>query len=272
MYCSNIDIARLRSDTEQGLMLLNDWFCANKLSLNVQKTNFMIFRPNHRRADDTLFEKVSLGNEQIRRITSAKFLGIIVDDRMEWGEHIDYVASKIASGAYALNAAKKHLPKSALKLIYYSLVHSYLTYGTILWGSATQYKLNRIIVNQKKCIRKIAGIGYRDHTQPFFKSYKILNCHEIYQIQLGKLMYRYNSYMLPAPLQAIFTPNNEIHNYETRSRNFPHATKIRLNLVLNSFVHQAPKFWSEIPIGIRNAPSLASFKFKIKQFIFQRNN
>ena len=63
---------------------------------------------------------------------------------------------------------KKHLSKSALKIIYHSLVHSHLSYGAIVWGSAAKYKLNSVVVIQKKCIWNIAGIGYRDHTEPYF--------------------------------------------------------------------------------------------------------
>ena len=82
-------------------------FFANKLLLNVLKTHFMIFSPKLRSVDSALFDTISLGNEQIRRVASAKFLGIFIDDRMEWDEHIHHVSSKMASGAYALNAAKK---------------------------------------------------------------------------------------------------------------------------------------------------------------------
>ena len=56
------------------------------------------------------------------------FLGSIIDENVDWGPHIDYVASKIASGSYAINIVNKYLSVRNLKSLYYSFVHSY-----ILW-------------------------------------------------------------------------------------------------------------------------------------------
>jgi len=79
---------------ESDLALLCDWFCANKLSLNVSKTNFMIFNPysaNHHPIPDT----IHLNNQDIQRVNYAKFLGVFIDDELRWDQHIQYVSSNI---------------------------------------------------------------------------------------------------------------------------------------------------------------------------------
>ena len=79
---------------------------------------------------------IKLGNQQILQVRNTKFLGIYIDDELEWGDHINHITKKIASGAYALQAVKRYLCLDNMKSLYHSLVHSHLTYGTILWGSA----------------------------------------------------------------------------------------------------------------------------------------
>ena len=108
LYHSHTDKAILRQSIEHDLKLLNDWFCSNKLSLNVPKTHFMVFCPK-KRNDISDLETLNLGDKSINRVNTAKFLGIYIDDELEWGEHIDHVANKLASGTYAINSAKKIL-------------------------------------------------------------------------------------------------------------------------------------------------------------------
>lgn len=93
LYSSDINLHALQTKVEDDLHTLAHWFYANKLSLNVKKTHFMLFRGNRMNMDlscDTL----NLGNQEIHRVKCAKFLGLYVDDQLEWDEHIDSVAKK----------------------------------------------------------------------------------------------------------------------------------------------------------------------------------
>ena len=69
------------------------------------------------------------------------FLGIIIDETLNWGPHIDYVAKKIDSESYAINTVKKYMSVRNLKSLYYSFVHSYISYGAMIWSSATKHRL-----------------------------------------------------------------------------------------------------------------------------------
>ena len=83
---------------------LTEWFKSNKLSLNIAKTNFMLFSKKHPKPnDDTI--NLSLANETINRVTSTKFLGMI-DDKLSWEVHLNYTKNKMSSGLYALNKSK----------------------------------------------------------------------------------------------------------------------------------------------------------------------
>ena len=153
---------------EDDLQVLTEWFYSNKLSLDVQKTHFLIFRPRNMIISEDL-EMLKLGVHNIDRVNYVKFLGIYIDDTLEWGEHIQHIYKKISNGSYAINKSKWLLSLENLKLLYYSLVHSHLNYGTILWGAAYRYRLNKLEKLQKICIRNVCNVTYNAHTDPLFR-------------------------------------------------------------------------------------------------------
>ena len=207
---------------------------------------------------------IALGSHTIN---CAKFLGLYIDDNLTWGDHIDHVSKKIASGSYALNMVKRSLSIGNLKLLYHSLVHSHLTYGTALWGSAYQYRLHKLEITQKKCMRHICDVPYNTHTNPLFKKLCIPRLKDIYKIQLCKFMYSYTHGKLPTPLLAIFSTNADVHNYNTRQRFDPHVVDRKSDKLSKTLIHQGPKLWLEIPPNIRTAKSLHSFSYQFKKYV-----
>ncbi len=95
----------------------------------------------------------------MERVASFKFLGIIVDEKLCWSDHIDYCRGKLASATYAMNKGRKTLPQSCLKLLYYSLFYPHLSYGILLWGEAAKTSINKVInkllILQKRTVRII---------------------------------------------------------------------------------------------------------------------
>ena len=105
VYHSSTNLNELIGLIEEDLVTLTDWFCSNKLSLNVNKTNFLVFSPKAKIISNEM--TIKLGGQIIRRVNNANFLGIHIDDELQWGAHIDHLSKKLASGYYAINAVKK---------------------------------------------------------------------------------------------------------------------------------------------------------------------
>ena len=264
VYKSSSNIQDLIVSLETDLASLHDWFCANKLSLNVSKTNFMCFSP---KLNDRLpiITKINLGNQPIERVHSAKFLGIHMDDGLQWDEHINHISRKIASGCYAINSAKRFLSVSNLKQLYFSLVHSHISYGIILWGTAFKYKLRKLEIAQKRAIRNVLNAPYNSESTTLFKKLNIPKLHDMLNIELGTFMYCFYTNKLPDPLLRLFIRNVEVHNINTRNKMNPRITSGKYSITSRTFIHQGPKLWAELPINVKYATSVNSFKFKTKQ-------
>ena len=132
LFYSTKNLHTLYNNIALDLNDLSEWFKANKLSLNVSKTNYITMQNTN---EISINHTLKIGDETIKQVNTAKFLGIIIDDKLSWNAHIDYCKNKLSSGLYAINSAKHILSPKHLKSLYYTLIHPHLTYGLLLWGS-----------------------------------------------------------------------------------------------------------------------------------------
>ena len=105
---------------------LSDWCNANKLSVNLQKSKLMIFKPRQKR--QTLDINLEINHCTIERVKETVFLGVILDEAFSWKPHIANVARKMSKSIAIIYKASFYLPTSSLLTLYYSLVYSYLVY------------------------------------------------------------------------------------------------------------------------------------------------
>lgn len=158
------------------LVKLTDWFSANKLSINIKKLNYIIFRPRQKR--QTFDIKVTVSNRDIIHVKETVFLGVILDEHFAWIPCITNVARKVSKTVGVMYKASFCLCKRSLITLYYSLQYPYLQYCVSVWGSTYPSNLNRMFMLQKRAVRIITKESFDAHTDPIFKNLKILkfNC------------------------------------------------------------------------------------------------
>jgi len=163
------------------MVKVHAWFQKNKLNLNPSKTRYMVFNgkgtteTNLVKVDNTFIERVWTKGKE----TSFKLVGIHIDEKLSWGDHINQVAKKMGYANYSMTKSHKILNKRSKKLLYSGLMHSHLVFGAPIWGFAAKCKLDKLLKQQKKAIRKIFNLKHRDHTNEFFVKAKILKVPEL---------------------------------------------------------------------------------------------
>ena len=130
IYSSGFDLKELCVNINKELEKLNEWFALNKLSLNVSKTNFMRFGNRH----SNVKIKLSIGDMEIEEVLVTKFLGILMDNKLNWKEHIRMIKSKLAKSNAIIYRASKYLDTFSLKMLYCSLFMPHLSYCSEIWG------------------------------------------------------------------------------------------------------------------------------------------
>ena len=141
IYSTSQNPSTTQNNIENDMCAPSDWFCANKLPLNAQKTNFMVLSPKNKPTNIT---SLNLENQITQKVNCAKFLGICIDDELNWSVHISHVLKGVSSRSYALHSVKRFLSRDNMKTLYYRLIHSHLSYGTLSWGSAFQNRLHQL--------------------------------------------------------------------------------------------------------------------------------
>ena len=204
------------NEINRDLMLFAAWLQANKLSLNTKKTKLMIFDGNKRKRIKNI--NLQINNERLVQVDTFSFLGIIIDDKLNWKGHLNSLAVKLSRSNAILNRLKNMLTTNILKLLYFAMFSSYLNYGILCWG----FSCDNIFKLQKKCIRIISNSKYNAHTDPLFKKLRILKLNDMLKLKMIMFYYDYERRALPKNfLDNFLTRQNSVHGHATRqSENF----------------------------------------------------
>ena len=267
VYISGNRISDLYMQMNSDLETLSDWFNANKLSLNVSKSHYMLFK--HSRNITNVTTPLRMSNKEIERTSSFKLLGIYIDDKLSWADHIKACKTKLSSALYAINKVKHLLPISSLKLIYYTLVYPHLNYGIILWGAAAKTHIGQLFISQKKIIRAISKKSYYEHTHPLFEQLRLYKLADIYHIESAKFMYKYYNSQLPASLSALFTDTKNVHSHSTRQVSHLRPPTISRQTSTQSILYNGPLIWNNIIPEIQRKITIKGFVSAQRFFIFQ---
>ncbi len=268
LYSSASTLNELYKYLNEDLATLADWFKANKLSLNVSKTVYMIFNLPHT-IHGSQNHELKLGTEIIKQVDHTKFLGLHLDNELKWMYHIRHVKSKLSSALYALRTAKNLLKAEQMRTIFNSMFRPYIDYGILLWGTASQTLLKSIEIQQKKALRIISNVTYNAHTKPLYKSNNILTVMDTHNLHVSKFMFQLHHNILPSVLSQMFTPNFVFHSHNTRTRNNPHIQQRRTAIAQKSIIHTGPKIWQELSQQIKNLKTIQSFTREIKKNLVQ---
>jgi len=138
---------------------LYDWLCANKLSLNSDKSDALLFRPINKKSQIKL--KVKFKHKRIHVSGWTKYLGVILDSKLSWRRQITELSKKLARANGLLSKIRHYVDAKTIKSLYYSLFHSHITYGCLTWGLAAKCEVKRIYKLQKKSLKNNNVFGPR---------------------------------------------------------------------------------------------------------------
>lgn len=250
------------------IVKLLEWTIANKLSLNINKTHYIIFSTIGRRINTN--KKLCINNTQLERVEKTKFLGVVIDSKLSWCDHILYIKNKISKGIGIICKARKSLNSQTLVTLYNSFIYPYLTYGVEMWGAANETTIKPIKVLQKRVVRIITNSHYRAHSAPLFKSLSLLPLHYIFEFAIAKLMFKIMNKIIPPVLNDMFTVNMNVHGHLTRQRERLHVPVARTNLMKRSFRHKGVQIWNELKDKVNSQCSFQVYKRNIRKYLLNK--
>ena len=270
------EIATSFNELSQNLV---QWVSANELALNIRKTNYMLFTRARNLNLDSFAPKIA--NIPIERKRVARFLGVLVDDRLTWSNQISAIKTKMSRFIGTLYKLKSTLPLTVRLTIYNSLVQSHLNYCSLLWGTSCKSNIEKLFIAQKKAIRGImpgfTNYFYKDglhpsHTKPFFTDFEILTVHNIVLknifIFFNNLQHFSNTIplsirqLIPNDSPSMTQVSDYCSEWYSKYNSYPYNRSVFFKgpLLYTDIISSEPEFYSP-------NISKASFKTKIKKFL-----
>ena len=213
LFCTGPNLHDIVCQINQEIKIIYSRVKANKLSLNIDKTNFMLFTPKRfSRVMDVLL----IDGKRIMEVSETKFLGVIIDNKLNWKPHIRHVCTKVAKGIGIILKARKVFNHETLSTLYYTFVYPYLNYCIHVWGRAYNTHLKDLWVLQNKKIRIINGIPPRTNVDHLYIQQNILSVNRLYYYNIWIFMYKFSNSMLPEMFHSFFSKIEDRHSYHTR--------------------------------------------------------
>ena len=251
---SALDKNSLIRTINSELNYVSNWLLINKLSLNTEKTKYLIFA-GKKIVGDTLIEMC--GNK-IARVNSLKYLGITIDDQLTWKDHIASICHKLSKSSGILHKIKHLLTNDILLIIYYSLCYPYLHYCNVVWGMATKSLINPLVIIQKRIIRTLSNVNNYEHSSHLFKNLKILKIPDIHKLECLKLIHD------QLQNQNIIHLTTSTHGINTRNRHqlrpiFPHTELQRRFVTYCGCI-----YFNNLSESVRDIENKDTFKMRVK--------
>ena len=202
-----------------------DWFKANKLTLNLDKTVCVLFN------NQTKSHKITLeiGTHRLPSSELIKFLGVWIDNKLNWNKHINTLVAKLKQNLQLLRMSNKFLTKPTKKLIYYAHMYSHITYGIQIWGN---------MINRKSLqrIQKIMNTGFTLITGltpsiENFKKERMPRLSDLILLENNKVGYQMDKVLLPCNLHNLHWTDSrnrslqKTHQYHIRNNHLPKLPK-----------------------------------------------
>ena len=266
MSSSNFKDLELKFNVEVNKV--QEWLLANGLSVHyVDKTKYMLMHRLYSQNDNVINFRLNMGGHEIERTEIYKYLGVTIDDKLNWKVHIQQLCSKLASVCGVLSKVRHYLDRSALMLIYNSLFESRSRYALLAWGTASNHALSKLKVLQNRAVRFITFSPFRTAMAPLYSTLKILPLTELLFLQSTIFMHSLLYKNLPFAL-GIYCPQPQ-HRYRTRyvtSKNYV-LPPVSTDRSKGSIKFAGPKAWAEVPSQLKEVAFKKPFAKKMKEHI-----
>lgn len=160
----------VKSKVVDGLKRVKSWLDVHKLSLNLQKTNYIAFTKIDRNRPDFTYIEIDTFDEKIKEVPHAKYLGIFVDSNLKWTRHVEYITKKLKTFIYRFYILRNIVSQALMTSLYQGLVESLLRYGILAWGAMYNNTLNPLQIIQNKILKIIYKKDY------LYPTHLLYNC------------------------------------------------------------------------------------------------
>ena len=249
---------------------LGTWMRRNKLKLNEEKTQFMVFG-SKRSTSNCQINSIQLGSEHIPKSEHAVNLGVTMDSELSMSEHINSLCKRCYCSLRIISRIRQYLDEDSVKTLVQSLIVSRLDYGNILLYGVNTKELSKLQRVLNAAARLISRTKVHEHITPVLKSLHWLKIQERIEFKIALLVYKSlycNGPQYLRDLLSFYQPGRSLRSKDALLLAEPKYKLERCGR--RAFSRCGPKVWNSLPIHVRKSKNVNDFKRKLKTFLFSK--
>lgn len=250
-------LCTLKKEITAELAQISAWFARNKLALNVAKTKYIIFHSRRKNLDYSHLG-LEIDNAPIERVSAFKYLGVLIDENLNWKDEVNYISRKLAFACFTLIKAKCYFPYNVLRSLYFSIFHTQLSYCSEIWGFTYLTYTEPIKRLQKRALRIITASSSSCPSSDLFSSTRILPFTSQRNYKTAVLINSIINTNFPLPVSTFSTPTRNTRHAGNGNFNLPTCRNVYGERLIQ---FTGAKIWNTIPLEIKLA---RNFKFTCK--------
>ena len=254
-------------DLSSCLHKIQSWMCSNKLALNPSKTEFLLLGTPRQLDKFANIDSVNFDSTLITKSNSVRNLGAIFDKSMSFTDHINHVCKVTHFQIRDIRRIRDLVPKSALIPLANALVTSRLDYCNSLYNGISKTNMQKLQRLQNSIARAITKTPKHNHITPVLKKLHWLPVEQRIKFKTSLLVYKTLQSGQPQYLKSML--NHPKHSHSTRfSNSLLDVPRTNTETGKRAFSVAGPKTWNSLPLSVRSAISLNTFKSKLKTHLF----
>lgn len=253
----------LETRLNEDLGRLTNWLKINKLKLNTSKSKVMIIERKPIVGYDI---NISIDNTKIEIVQSIKYLGVIIDNNLKFGEHVDYVCKKVSKKLGFFYRCGKYLSPWARRTVYNTIIMPHFNYASTILYLVNKSDIARLQLLQNRAMRIILRCNRYTSINTMLMTLNWFNIQEYLEINSLKFIHKIHLKLLPQYCINKLSTFKDIHDHNTRGRdNFilDHKNK---KSTQNSIFFKTVCVYNKLPISIKESQRISEFVRKLKQY------
>jgi hypothetical protein len=238
----------------------------------MSKTEFMVIGSRQRLYTFDNAPVLTIEGAPIKQVKSTKSLGLHIDEHLSWSVHVDAISKKIASGIGALKRIRPFVPRTTLHTIFHSLIQPHFDYCSVVWGNCNKTLTTKLQKLQNRSARVLTFSGYDTNADGLLQDLGWENLETQRQIHQAIIVYKSINTLAPEYLRSKFVDRSCVSGYSLRDTVGKLAVPFpRINYLRNSFSYSGAVIWNSLPVELRQANSLNSFRSGCNKFLSSRS-
>ena len=258
------NLVNLQLLATHALEKLTKWFEANHLTVNYSKTCFSVFSnkcTNH-------IQHLSWNNNKINRVTTARYLGVHVDEKLLWTQHIDFVCKKLTKLTYVFRVLAKYIERTQICQLYFAYVYPHINYAIEVYGACSKTVIKSLQVTQNNLLRALLRVNYRYSATQMHKELGLLKLCHIFEKSVLIFVYRQRNELLPSVFDKYYQTVIE-RNKRSTSRRITdlYVDYARTTCGTKSLKIIGAKLWNQLPSELKEVKGIYKFKKMLRKHL-----